>query len=117
MKTHTVIGAKILEGVERFPVLNIGRIIALEHHEKFDGSGYPNGLKAENINLYARIVAVADVFDALSSKRCYKPAMELEKVLEIMKKDAGSHFDPVLIDIFLKNIDKFLIIKEQVQDE
>ena len=62
-------------------------------------------------------MAVADVFDALSSKRCYKPAMELDKVLEIMKKDAGSHFDPVLIDLFLKNIVKFLKIKEQFKDE
>jgi len=116
MKTHTTLGAKILEGAEKYPVLNAGKIIALQHHEKYDGSGYPNGLKGEEIHLYGRITAIADVFDALSSKRCYKPAMELEKVLNIMQKDAGTHFDPHLIEIFIKNLDQFLEIKERFKD-
>lgn len=117
MKTHVQKGAQMLEGAERFPMLKAGRIIALEHHEKYDGTGYPHGLKGEEISLYARIVTIADVFDALTSKRCYKEPMPLEKVLEIMKKDAGVHFDPQLIEIFLENIDQFLNIKEIYKDE
>ena len=107
----------MLEGADEFPVLKSGSIIALEHHEKYDGSGYPNGKKGDDIHLYARIVAIADVFDALSSKRCYKDAMPLEKTLEIMKKDAGTHFDPSLINLFLNNLDKFLEIKDKYKDD
>jgi len=117
MKQHSIIGAKMLEGAERFPVINAGRIIALQHHEKWDGTGYPNGLSGEDIHLYARIVTVADVFDALSSKRCYKEAMPLEKVLNIIKQDAGVHFDPSLVELFFNNLDKFLKIKEKYKDE
>ena len=111
MKRHAALGAEMLEGADNYPVLKAGRIIALEHHEKYDGTGYPNGIKGEDIHLYSRIVTIADVFDALSSKRCYKEPMPLEKVLDIMKKDAGTHFDPKLIELFLANIDKFLEIK------
>jgi len=117
MKQHSVIGAKMLEGAERFPVINAGRIIALQHHEKWDGSGYPSGLSGKDIHLYARIVAIADVFDALSSKRCYKEAMPLDIVLNIMKEDSGKHFDPLLITLFLNNLDEFLKIKEKYKDE
>ncbi len=117
MKTHAKLGAQMLEGAERFPILKAGKIIALEHHEKYDGSGYPHGLKGEDIHFYARIVTIADVFDALSAKRCYKDAMPLEKVLSIMKNDAGTHFDPQLIELFLDNIDEFLEIKEIYKDD
>ena len=117
MKLHAELGAKMLEGAEQFPVLKAGHIIALEHHEKWDGSGYPNRKKGEEIHLYARIIAIADVFDALSSKRVYKDPMSLEKVLEIMKSDAGTHFDPNLIELFLNNLDQFLEIKEKYQDD
>lgn len=117
MKQHSVIGAKMLEGAERFPVINAGRIIALQHHEKWDGTGYPSGLKGEEIHLYARIITIADVFDALSSKRCYKDPMPIERVLNIMKKDSGVHFDPQLIELFLNNLDGFLEIKEKYKDE
>ncbi len=110
MKKHSQIGAKMLEGADRYPVLKAGHTIALQHHEKYDGSGYPYGVKGEDIHIYARIVAVADVFDALSSKRCYKDAMPLDKVIEIMKKDAGTHFDPQLIELLLQNLDQFLEI-------
>jgi len=117
MKTHAQLGAQMLEGADRFPIIKAGHIIALEHHEKYDGSGYPKGKKAEDIHLYARIVTIADVFDALCSRRVYKEPMPMEKVLGIMKKDAGTHFDPKLIELFLKNIDKFLKIQEIFKDE
>ncbi len=117
MKQHAALGAKMLEGAENFPVLKAGHVIALEHHEKWDGTGYPNGVQGKNIHLYARIIAVADVFDALSSKRCYKDPMPLEKVLRIMEEDAGTHFDPELIKLFLNNLDKFLEIQELFPDD
>jgi len=117
MQEHAQLGALMLEGAERYPVLKAGHIIALEHHEKYDGTGYPNGKKGTDIHLYARIVAIADVFDALSSKRCYKNPMPLEKVLDIMKKDTPSHFDPELIKLFLDNLEQFLEIKEIFKDE
>jgi putative two-component system response regulator len=117
MKMHSQLGAKMLEGSDEFPVLQAGHLIALEHHEKWDGTGYPNGKKEQEIHLYARIVAIADVFDALSSKRCYKDSMPFEKVLSIMKNDTGTHFDPSLIELFFKNIDKFLEIKEKFNDD
>ena len=116
MKTHAQIGADMLEGADRFPVLKAGHTIALQHHEKYDGTGYPNGLKGEEIHLYARIITIADVFDALSSRRCYKEPMSEQEVLQIMRDDAGTHFDPHLITIFLENIDKFLEIKEIYKD-
>ena len=117
MKQHAALGAKMLEGADDYPVLKAGHIIALEHHEKWDGSGYPNGKKGEDIHLYARIITIADVFDALSSKRCYKEPMPMEKVLSIMENDAGTHFDPVLAKLFLDNLDQFLEIKEKYQDD
>ena len=117
MKQHAALGAKMLEGADQFPVLKAGHIIALEHHERWDGKGYPNGIKGEDIHIYARIIAIADVFDALSSKRCYKEPMSLEKVLKIMKADAGTHFDPNLVELFLENLDKFLEIKETYKDD
>jgi len=117
MKQHAALGAKMLEGADEFPVLKAGHIIALEHHEKWDGSGYPNGKSGTDIHLYARIVTIADVFDALSSKRCYKEPMPLDKVLSIMKSDSGTHFDPELTELFLNNLDKFLAIKETYKDD
>ena len=116
MKTHAQLGADMLKTDKEYPILQAGYIIALEHHEKYDGSGYPHGKKGKEIHLYARIVAIADVFDALNSKRCYKEPMPLQKVLEIMKKNAGTHFDPELLDLFLENIELFLKIKEQYKD-
>lgn len=116
MKTHAQLGADMLQTDKEYPVLQAGYTIALEHHEKYDGSGYPNGKKGTGIHLYARIVTIADVFDALSSKRCYKEPMPLEKVLNIMQKDAGTHFDPELIELFLENIEQFLEIKEKYKD-
>jgi putative two-component system response regulator len=116
MKLHASLGAKMLEDADQFPVLKAGHIIALEHHEKYDGSGYPHGKKAKEIHIYARIVAITDVFDALSSKRVYKEAIALKKTLKIMKKDAGIHFDPELIELFLNNIEDFLEIQKRFPD-
>jgi len=113
MKTHAALGAEMLEGADNYPVLKAGRIIALQHHEKYDGSGYPNAIKGEDIHLYSRIVTIADVFDALSSRRCYKEPMKIEEVLNIMQKGAGIHFDPHLIELFLANIEKFLEIQDK----
>jgi len=100
MKQHAEFGASILES-ETEPILEAGRIIALTHHERWDGSGYPNGLAGDEIPLFGRISAIADVFDALSSKRPYKKAFSLEKSFEIIKESAGNHFEPRLVDVFL----------------
>lgn len=99
MKQHTVIGAQLLSN-SHSPVLQMGEVIALTHHEKWDGSGYPNRLAGEDIPLVGRICAIADVFDALSSKRCYKDAWPLDKTLKEMHSLAGNQFDPHLADLF-----------------
>jgi HD-GYP domain-containing protein (c-di-GMP phosphodiesterase class II) len=99
MKTHVTLGGDILD---KSSWLSAARDIVLNHHEKFAGSGYPKGIKGNEIPLTARIFAVVDVFDALTSKRPYKVPMSLEKSLEILKRDAGSHFDPELVDTFIK---------------
>jgi len=100
MQKHTIFGSRIL-GESNFELLRVGEIIALSHHEKWDGSGYPKGLVGDDIPLYGRICAVADVFDALTSKRPYKEAFSNEKSLEIMRAGRGSHFDPRVLDVFL----------------
>lgn len=99
MKQHTTIGGKILSGSDS-SILKTAEAIALTHHEKWDGSGYPNNLKGLEIPLAGRITAIADVFDALTSKRPYKDAFSIEKAFSIMKKEQGSHFDPDLLDAF-----------------
>lgn len=109
MKTHSAIGAKMideaLEGVGENEYMAMARDMAHYHHEKWDGTGYPNGLRGKEIPLCARIMAIADVYDALRSKRCYKDGFSKEKSLEIIKESAGTHFDPEIVDIFVKNID------------
>jgi putative two-component system response regulator len=116
MKTHTTIGGKILNDADEFPVIKAGRIVALQHHEKWDGSGYPQGLAGTNIHIYGRIVMIADVFDALTSERPYKEEFPLEKAMEIMRKGKGSFFDPALLDLFTENLDAFIRIKEAYRD-
>jgi HD-GYP domain-containing protein (c-di-GMP phosphodiesterase class II) len=106
MKTHTRLGHQILAQSRR-PIMQAAAIIALQHHERWDGRGYPDGRRGEAIHVYGRIVAVVDVFDALTSDRCYRPAMSLEEALQIMREGHGSHFDPHLLDLFLANIDRF----------
>ena len=115
MQFHTVIGALILKD-SKAEILENSKIIALTHHEKFDGTGYPQGLKGEAIPIEGRIVALADVYDALSSKRCYKDPFPEEKVLSILRESRGAHFDPVILDIFLNNMDSIRTIKDRFTD-
>lgn len=103
MEKHTLIGADIMDRADN-PVMEMSRLIALGHHEKWDGSGYPRGLKGEEIPLECRIVALADVYDALASRRCYKPAMPLDKVLGIIREESGRHFDPVVVEAFFAEL-------------
>ena len=110
MKTHTHIGEKVLEG-DSCEFLDMARTIALTHHEKWDGSGYPNGLAGENIPLMGRIVAVADVFDALTSERPYKKAWHVDDAFALLEKEKGKHFEPALVDCFLGVIPELLEIK------
>jgi putative two-component system response regulator len=117
MKLHSVIGGKMLETDESYPVIDAGRIIALQHHEKIDGTGYPKGLKGNEIHMHARIVSIADVFDALSSERVYKKAFTVEQTINIISEGKGSHFDAHLVDLLVENLAQFLEIKERFPDE
>jgi response regulator RpfG family c-di-GMP phosphodiesterase len=105
MKQHPTVGLQILDGSQR-PILKAAAVIAHQHHEKWDGSGYPQGLKGEQIHPYARIVAVADVFDALTHERCYKDAWPIDQVRDYLREVAGKHLDPCFVDILIRNIDK-----------
>lgn len=117
MKLHATLGGKMLETDGNYPVIDAGRIIALQHHEKIDGTGYPLGLKGDNIHIHARIVSIADVFDALSSERVYKKAFSVEETLQILRDGAGSHFDAELVELLVGNLEVFLGIKEAFPDE
>lgn len=116
MKTHVTIGYDMLKHSHR-PLMRTASIIALEHHEKWDGSGYPQSLVGEKINLYGRVTALADVFDALGSERCYKKAWPDEKIIEFIKVQSGKHFDPGLVQMFFDNIDQFFEIRSRYKDE
>ena len=112
MKTHVTIGAEILSGDDS-ELLTMARVIALSHHEKWDGSGYPHGLAGEDIPLLGRIVALADVFDALTSERPYKKAWTVEASMEYIEANRGKHFDPHLVDLFHTCLPAILVIKER----
>jgi len=116
IKTHTTIGAKILAGSSS-KILQLSQSIAITHHEKWNGKGYPQGISKDKIPIEGRIVGLADVFDALTSKRPYKDPYPVEVALDIIKKERGEHFDPDVTDVFLKNIDEVLTIKEEVGTE
>jgi len=113
MKTHTTIGATILAD-SKAEILQLAQQIAISHHEKWNGRGYPQGLAGDTIPLAARIVGLTDVFDALTSKRPYKDPFPVEVALDIIKKERGQHFDPDIVDVFFENIDEILKIKEEV---
>jgi response regulator RpfG family c-di-GMP phosphodiesterase len=115
MKQHPTIGLQILDGSQR-PILKAAAVIAHQHHEKWDGSGYPQGLKGEDIHPYARIVAVADVFDALTHERCYKKAWPIEQVRDYLREVAGQHLDPHYVDILIRNLDKAAEINRRWPD-
>lgn len=110
MKNHTKIGYDILNTKDS-PLLRIARMIALCHHEKWDGSGYPNGLIGEDIPIYARIAAISDVFDALMSERPYKKPFTLDQAMDMMIEGKGKHFDPKLVDLFIASIDEVVKIR------
>jgi len=103
MKTHAEIGHNIFSNSKR-PVLQAAAIVSGQHHEKFDGSGYPNGLKGKDIHIFGRIVALVDVFDALVNKRCYKEAWPLDDVIAELEAQKGHHFDPELVTLFIDNL-------------
>jgi putative two-component system response regulator len=112
MKKHSELGFSMLSVSQR-PLLQMAATIAHEHHEKWDGSGYPLGLKGEEIHIPGRICAFADVFDALGSVRCYKQSWSLDKILQYFEQEKGKHLDPTLIDLFFKHIDQFIAISEK----
>jgi len=120
MKTHTTIGANTIRHIQlQFPeygFLATTYDIALRHHERWDGTGYPGGLAGETIPLSARLVALVDTFDALTSKRVYKEAMDFSTAIDLMKGDRGTHFDPGLFDVFLEVTDEFRAVHGQLAD-
>jgi putative two-component system response regulator len=115
MKTHAEIGARILDGGDS-DLLEMGRQVALTHHEKWDGSGYPQSLAGEAIPQTGRICALADVFDALTSERPYKKAWTVDAALELIKAESGRHFDPSLVPLFLDQLPAILAIRERFSD-
>ena len=116
MREHAVLGYELLKDSSS-PLLQAGAAIALGHHEKFDGSGYPQGLQGENIPIFSRIVAVADVFDALSSARPYKRAWTIDEAADHLRAGRGGHFDPACVDAFLGAWPEVLEIRARFQDE
>ncbi len=116
MKQHTCFGGKILEG-SRVGYIRLAEVIALTHHEKWDGTGYPLGLKGRKIPLVGRIMAIADVFDALTSPRPYKKAFGVYESFGIIRRGRGNHFDPHLVDAFFSVTDEILKVKEIYADD
>jgi putative two-component system response regulator len=116
MQQHCNIGAEII-GEDSAELLQLARVVALSHHEKWDGSGYPQGLVGEDIPRVGRMVAVADVFDALTSKRPYKRAWSLEEAIDYLQQSVGSHFDPELVPLFVQQIDQVKAVMDQFADQ
>ncbi|KUO66083.1 MAG: histidine kinase [Gracilibacter sp. BRH_c7a] len=115
MKTHAEAGYNLLKSSRR-RIIKAAAVISHQHHERWDGKGYPQGLKGEQIHIYGRITAIADVFDALISSRCYKLPWDLDKVVQLFQNEKGKQFDPLLVDVLLQNIDDILLIKKAYTD-
>lgn len=115
MSRHALLGYEMLMKSSR-PLFKMAAIVAYEHHEKWDGTGYPNKTKGEDIHIYGRITALADVFDALGSQRVYKDAWTDERIFKLMKDEKGKQFDPKLVDIFFEHLDSFLEIRSKLLD-
>jgi response regulator RpfG family c-di-GMP phosphodiesterase len=113
MRTHVDIGYDILK-TSKHKAFKYAAIIAKEHHEKWDGTGYPDKLKGDSINILGRITALSDVFDALMSHRCYKKSWSFEDAIELIKNEKGKHFDPDIVDVFLQNIDEIMLVRESL---
>lgn len=115
IKSHTTIGYNLLRSSSR-ELLQTAAVVAHQHHEKWDGTGYPQGLKGEDIHIYGRITAVADVFDALGSARVYKPAWELERIVALFHEESGKHFDPRVVEAFMKQLPHILKVRSEITD-
>jgi len=115
MKSHTDIGYGLLKNSTRI-ILKSAAILAHQHHEKWNGKGYPQGLKGEEIHMYGRITAIADVFDALGSERVYKAAWELDRILNLFIEERGHHFDPQIVDAFMEQLPKIIKIRDNYSD-
>ena len=115
MQGHSAIGSEII-GSQGSDLLKISATIAKTHHEKWDGSGYPDGLKGEEIPIEGRIAAIADVFDALTAKRPYKQPWPTEKALGLIREESGAHFDPTIVEVFLQIVPEILEIQELYSD-
>ncbi len=116
MDTHSELGYGMIKNSER-PLIKAASIVAYEHHEKWNGKGYPRQLKGEETHIYGRITALADVFDALGSDRVYKKAWDDDRIFKLFKEERGEHFDPKLIDLFFENLDKLLKVREDFKDK
>jgi len=116
MKRHAELGHQMIKDSDR-PLFQTASIVAYEHHEKWNGKGYPRGIKGEDIHIYGRITAVADVFDALGSDRVYKKAWNDERIFQLFKEEKGEQFDPVLVDLFFENLEAMLNIREKFKDQ
>ena len=115
MRSHAELGRQIFTRHDS-PVLRAAAVVAGQHHERWDGQGYPNGIRGEEIHIFGRITAIADVFDALTHARCYKEAWPLHRALDYLVQESGSRFDPSLVELFMKNLDQFLDIFERFRD-
>lgn len=115
MQNHTSIGYNLLKNSNRH-ILKTAAVVAYEHHEKWNGRGYPRGIKGEDIHIYGRITAIADVFDALGSERVYKKAWDLDRILNLFKEERGEHFDPKVVDAFFQQLTPILRVRDQYSD-
>lgn len=115
IKTHTTLGHEILKHSER-PIIKAAAIVAYEHHERWDGKGYPRGLEGEEINIYGRITGITDVFDALGSERVYKKAWSIEKIKGYFEEGKGKQFDPHLTELFFDNLEEILELRRSFPD-
>jgi HD-GYP domain-containing protein (c-di-GMP phosphodiesterase class II) len=115
MQSHTDIGYGLLKNSTR-KILKSAAILAHQHHEKWNGKGYPQGLKGEEIHIYGRITAIADVFDALGSERVYKAAWELDRILNLFQEERGHHFDPHIVDVFMEQLPKIIDVRDSYTD-
>jgi len=115
MQCHAVVGHDIFKNSHR-SLFQVAGTISLQHHEKWDGSGYPNGLSGRNIHIYGRIVAIVDVFDALAHERVYKPAMPIEECVQYLREQSGQHFDPELVELFIAHMAEFVGVVDELQD-
>jgi response regulator RpfG family c-di-GMP phosphodiesterase len=115
MKTHSVLGYDMLKHSNQ-AIFRAAAILARSHHEKWDGTGYPDQLAGEDIHIYGRITALADVFDALGSRRCYKEAWDIDDILAYLREHSGQQFDPKLVEIFFAHMEDFIAIRDRYVD-